>query len=128
MQASVDAKVEVPFVDLKARSASIRHDVDIAMARVVSDCAFVGGPYVEAFEKAFAEFCGVSHCIGVANGTDALYLALRALGIGRGDEVLTAANSFIATSEAITLTGATVVFVDIDPGTYTSTSRRRRQK
>src|SRR5262249_32670709 len=74
--------------------------------------------YVRAFEGAFAKFCGVKHCIGVGNGTDALFIALKSLGIGEGDEVITAANSFIATSEVITMTGARVVFCDIDPETY----------
>lgn len=107
------AIVEVPFVNLKAQYVSIKEQVDAAIAGVISECAFVGGPYVAAFEREFAAFCGVEHCVGVANGTDALLLALRAVGIGRGDEVITAANSFIATSEAITLSGARVSFVDI---------------
>jgi dTDP-4-amino-4,6-dideoxygalactose transaminase len=114
------AIVEVPFVDLKAQYVSIKEGVDAAIARVISDCAFVGGPYVSAFEREFAAFCGVEHCIGVANGTDALLLALRAVGVGRGDEVITAANSFIATSEAITLTGAKVSFVDIGTSGFNS--------
>ncbi|HEY5869314.1 MAG TPA: DegT/DnrJ/EryC1/StrS family aminotransferase, partial [Candidatus Tectomicrobia bacterium] len=80
--------------------------------------SFIGGPHVRAFEEAFATFCEVKHCIGVGNGTDALFIALKSLGIGGGDEVITAANSFIATSEAITATGAQVVFCDIDPHTY----------
>lgn len=105
--------VEVPFVDLKAQYLSIKNEVDEAIAGVLSECAFVGGPYLAAFEREFAEFCGVEHCVGVANGTDALWLALRAAGIGQGDEVITAANSFIATSEAITVAGARVRFVDI---------------
>jgi len=77
-----------------------------------------GGKYVANFEREFAGFCNVKNCIAVGNGTDAIYLALRALGIGSGDEVITAANSFIATSEAITQTGARVVFADINPSTY----------
>src|SRR2546425_9562762 len=86
---------------------------------LLDSAAFVGGTLVEEFEKSFAEFCGVKHAIGVANGTDALMLALKALGIGRDDEVITAANSFVATAEAIVHSGATPVFVDIDPNTYT---------
>jgi len=93
-------------------------EIDAAIADVITNTAFIGGPFVKSFEQAFAEFCNVKHCVGVGNGTDALFIALKSLGIGEGDEVITAANSFIATSEAITMTGARVVFVDINPGTY----------
>jgi dTDP-4-amino-4,6-dideoxygalactose transaminase len=109
--------VAIPFVDLKAQYQSIKADVDSAIAAVISETAFVGGPYVKAFEEAFARYCGVANCVGVANGTDALFIALRALGIGAGDEVITVANSFVATSEAIRMAGAQVVFVDSDPVT-----------
>lgn len=110
--------MQIPFVDLKAQYESIKHEIDEAISNVISKTAFIGGPYVKSFEKAFAEFCGVKHCIGVGNCTDALFIALKALGIGEGDEVITTALSFIATSEAITMTGAKVVFVDINPQTY----------
>ena len=110
--------VNVPFVDLKTQYESIKPEIDAAISDVISQTAFVGGPFLASFEKAFANFCNVRNCIGVANGTDALYLAVRALGIGPGDEVITVANSFIATSEAITAAGAKVVFVDINPATY----------
>jgi len=110
--------MKVPFVDLKAQYDVIKAQIDSAISSVISESAFIGGSYVIAFEKVFAEFCGVKHCIGVGNGTDALFLALKALGISVGDEVITAANSFIATSEAITMTGAKVVFADINPQTY----------
>lgn len=110
--------MEIPFVDLKAQYASIKEEIDQAISAVISSSAFIGGPFVKAFESAFAAFCGAKHCIGVGNGTDAIFLVLKAMGIGRGDEVITAANSFIATSEAITMTGARVVFVDIDPRTF----------
>lgn len=110
--------MQVPFVDLAAQYDSIGDEIEKAVSQVISDCAFVGGKYVKAFENAFADFCRVKYCVGVGNGTDALYIALRALGIGVGDEVITVANSFIATSEAITMTGAKVVFVDCDPTTY----------
>jgi dTDP-4-amino-4,6-dideoxygalactose transaminase len=110
--------MNVPFVDLKAQYESIKSEIDAAVAAVISKTAFVGGQYLQSFEESFARFCSVRHCIGVGNGTDALYLALRALEIGPGDEVITVANSFIATSEAITMTGAKVVFVDINPATY----------
>ena len=110
--------MEVPFVDLKAQYGSIKDEIDKAIAAVISRTAFIGGPFVKAFEESFAEFCGAKHCVGVGNGTDAIFLALKAMGIGPGDEVITAANSFIATAEAITMSGARVVFVDIDPRTY----------
>lgn len=110
--------MKIPLVDLKAQYERIKDEIDTAIQEVISRSAFIGGPYVKAFEEAFAELCGVKHCIGVGNGTDALFITLKSLGIGVGDEVITAANSFIATSEAITLTGAQVVFCDIDPQTY----------
>ncbi|NIR50633.1 DegT/DnrJ/EryC1/StrS family aminotransferase [candidate division KSB1 bacterium] len=110
--------MNITFVDLKRQYDSIKTEIDGAIANVIGDSAFIGGPYVESFERAFGSFCCTKHCIGVGNGTDALCIALRALNIGRGDEVITAANSFIATSEAITMTGAKVVFVDINPETY----------
>jgi dTDP-4-amino-4,6-dideoxygalactose transaminase len=114
----VQAAMTVPFVDLKAQYAAIKPEIDAAMAAVIGETAFVGGPYVKAFEDAFASYCGVSQCVGVANGTDAIFIALRALGIGPGDEVITVANSFVATSEAIKMAGAQVVFVDSDPVSY----------
>ncbi len=110
--------MNIPFVDLRAQYESIKSEINAVIAAVISNSAFIGGSYVKSFEKAFADFCGVNNCIGVGNGTDALFLALKALNIGDGDEVITASNSFIATSEAITMTGARVVFVDIDPASY----------
>jgi len=110
--------MKIPLVDLKAQYQTIKDEIDTAISTVLSECSFVGGPHVKAFEEAFADFCTVKHCVGVGNGTDALFIALRALDIGPGDEVITTALSFIATSEAITMTGARVVFVDIDPRTY----------
>jgi dTDP-4-amino-4,6-dideoxygalactose transaminase len=110
--------MSIPFVDLKAQYLSIKQEVDTAIAAVIDDTAFIGGPFVKDFEQAFARYCGVGHCVGVANGTDALFIALKTLGIGPGDEVITVANSFIATSEAIKMAGAQVVFVDINPKTY----------
>lgn len=110
--------MKVPFVDLRAQYKSIAGAIDEAIADVIANAAFIGGKYVGLFEEAFASFCGARYCIGVGNGTDALYIALRALGIGKGDDVITVANSFIATAEAITMTGARVVFVDCDPHTY----------
>ena len=112
-----NAVMNVPFVDLKAQYHSIKSEIDAAIGAVIEKSAFVGGPFVKEFEDAFAHYCGVTHCVGVANGTDAIVLALKTLGVGPGDEVITAANSFIATSEAITMAGANVVFVDVDPRT-----------
>jgi dTDP-4-amino-4,6-dideoxygalactose transaminase len=109
----------IPLVDLKKQYDSIRGEVDAAIKAVIEQTAFVGGPYVKAFEEAFARYCSVKYCVGVANGTDAIFIALRALGIGPGDEVITVANSFVATSEAIKMAGAQVVFVDSNPTTYT---------
>lgn len=108
----------VPFVDLKLQYLSIKEEIDNAMQSVIMDSSFIGGKYLNAFEEKFAEYIGVKHCVGVGNGTDALSIALKALGIKEGDEVITAANSFIATSEAITMTGGKVVFVDCDEETY----------
>jgi dTDP-4-amino-4,6-dideoxygalactose transaminase len=110
--------MKIPFVDLKAQYESIKQEIDNAIAGVISKTSFISGPFAKSFEEAFADFCCVKHCIGVGNGTDALFIALKTLGIGKGDEVITAANSFIATSEAITMTGARVVFADINPLTH----------
>ncbi len=109
--------MNVPFLDLKKQYADVKTEIDEAIQHVIADTAFVGGRYVEAFEAAFAAFCGASHCIGVGNGTDALTVTMKAMGIGAGDEVIVPANSFIATSEAVTNAGARVVFVDADART-----------
>ncbi|HXF63306.1 MAG TPA: DegT/DnrJ/EryC1/StrS family aminotransferase, partial [Caldilineaceae bacterium] len=109
----------IPLVDLKAQYAAIRPQVDAAIQRVLDSTNFIMGPEVKAFEEAFAAFCGAAHCVGVGSGTAALELVLRALDIGPGDEVITVAHTFIATAEAISMVGATPVFVDIDPLTYT---------
>src|SRR5688500_1699793 len=109
----------VPMVDLKAQYQRIRPEVDAAIARIVANTSFIKGEDCTLFEKEFAAWCGAAHCVGVANGTDALILALKAYGVGPGDEVLTVANTFIATGEAILLNGARPVFVDVDPVTFT---------
>lgn len=110
--------MKIEFVDLKSQYLSIREELDEAIKRVILDAAFIGGKYAEQFEQKFGAYLGTKYCIGVGNGTDALFIALKALGIGSGDEVITVANSFIATSEAITSTGAKVVFVDCDEAFY----------
>lgn len=109
---------EIPLVDLRAQYNSIRRDIDAAIQRVLDTTAFIMGPEVAEFERAFAAYCGVPHAIGVSSGTDALHLALRACGVGPGDEVITTPFTFIATVEAILMTGARPVFCDIDPRTY----------
>lgn len=108
----------IPLVDLATQSQHIRDEVLQRMARVIDAGRYILGLEVEEFERMFAEYCGTSYCLGVANGTDALHLALRALEVGQGDEVITVGNSFAATAFAIAYTGATPVFVDIDPQTY----------
>lgn len=109
--------VKVPLVDLAAQYAAIRPEVDQAIQAVLDATDFIMGPAVKRFEAAFAAYCGAAHCVGVASGTAALELALRAVGAGPGDEVITVAHTFIATAEAITAVGARPVFVDIDPCT-----------
>jgi len=108
----------IPLVDLKAQYAAIQPEVDAAVQRVLRDASFVLGREVEAFERAFAAYCGVPHAVGVASGTAALHLALQTCGVGAGDEVITTPHTFIATAEAISHCGARPVFVDIDPATY----------
>ena len=104
--------MSVPFLDLKAQYKTIKAEIDPAMQSIVDSAAFAGGPGVEQFEKAFAAYCGAKHCLGVGNGTAALELLIRAYGIGAGDEVITVANSFFASAEAISLACATPVLVD----------------
>ncbi len=113
------ANPEIPFSDLSAQYATIKSEIDEAILRVISENAYIRGPYVNVFERQFAEFCDAKHCIGVGNGTDALFLILKALEIGPGDEVLVPAMTFIATSEAVSMAGAKPVFVDVDSDTYT---------
>jgi dTDP-4-amino-4,6-dideoxygalactose transaminase len=111
--------MKVPFLDLKAQYESIRDEIAGAMQQVLDNTAFAGGPFVEHFEKDFATFCNCEFAVGVGSGTTALWMALSGLGIGRGDEVITVPNTFIATAEAISFSGAKPVFVDIDEQTYT---------
>ena len=108
----------VPLLDLKAQYASIKRDIDAAIARVVESQYFILGPEVEALEKSIAAYSGCAHAIGVTSGTDAILVALMALGIGPGDEVITSPNTFVATVTCIARLGARAVFVDIDPVSY----------
>ena len=106
--------MKIPFVDLKCQYNTIKKDIDSAIENVINETAFIGGKYVEKFENDFANLYGVKYCISVANGTDSLYIIMKMLGIGLGDEVITVANSWISSSETITQTGAKPIFVDID--------------
>ena len=110
--------MNVAFLDLKRQYSSIKDEIDQAVFSVLSHARFIMGPEVKAFEEKVAEYCGAKFAIGVASGTDALLLSLRACGVGPGDEVITTGFSFFATAGVITRLGATPVFVDIDPYTY----------
>lgn len=111
--------MKIPFVDLHAQYMSIKQEIDAAIAEVIRETAFIRGPHVEKFEKEFAEAVGVKHCVSCANGTDAIYIAMKGLGIKPGDEVITTAHSWISTSETITQGGGRVVFCDTDKQTFT---------
>jgi len=107
--------VQVPLVDLRAQHEEVRTEVRAGWDQVTNDCHFILGSSVEGFETAFAAFSEVGHCVGVANGTDAIELALRAAGVGPGDEVLVPVNTFIASAVAVVRAGARPVLVDVDP-------------
>src|SRR6201989_2277607 len=109
----------VPFADLQLQYQTIKSEIDGAIADVIRDNAFIRGPYVDTFEREFAEVAEVKHCVSCANGTDALYLAMAALKVKPGDEVITTAHSWISTSAMITHSGAKVVFCDTDDATFT---------
>ncbi len=111
--------MKVQFVDLVSQYQSLRDEIHEALEGVMSSASFVLGNAVTEFEKDFAAYCGTKHCVGVASGADALHLALRALGIGPGDEVITVANTFVATTNAIALAGAAPVLVDAKDPWYT---------
>src|SRR5438552_13246206 len=108
----------VPLLDLKAQYADIKQEMDAAVHRALDGARFIGGPEVSAFEEEVARYSQCAHGIGCASGTDALLLALWALGVGPGDEVITSAYSFFASAGTIANNGATPVFVDVDPRTY----------
>ena len=111
--------MQVPFLNLRLHHEPIRAELRAAIEEVIDASAFAGGSFVERFEREFAEFCGAKYACGVGNGTDALWFALLALGVGPGDEVITVPGTFMATAEAISYCGARPVFVDIDEETYT---------
>lgn len=110
--------MKIPLLDLKAQYESIRGEIQQAVSDVLDSGQYIMGPFVTKFEKSIADYCGVKHAIGVANGTDALLLTLDALNIGPGDEVITSPYTFFASAEVISKVGATPVFVDVEPDTY----------
>jgi dTDP-4-amino-4,6-dideoxygalactose transaminase len=116
--------MNVPFLDLKAQYRQIESEVIPAFREVCESCKFALGPFVESFEREFAQFCGAGHCVGVNSGTSALHLALRCLNVGPGDEVITVPMTFVATTWAISYVGARPVFVDIDPVSRTMDPRK----
>lgn len=120
--------MEIPFVDLKAQYLSIKDEIDSAIQDVLDNTSFILGKNVEDFEKKFAELCDSKYCIGVNNGTSALRVALLALDIKPGDEIITTPFTFIATTEAISHIGALPVFVDIDEKTYTIDPNKIEEK
>lgn len=120
--------MQVPFMDLKAQHMALKAEIDAAIADCLENSAFIQGRRAAAFEREFAAYLDVARVVGCANGTDALYLALRGLGIGPGDEVVVPANTFIATAEAVTMTGAEVVFCDVDPRTGTMRPQEARER
>ena len=110
--------MHVPFANIQIQYQQLKSEIKAGIDSVLDDFAFINGPYAQKFEEKFAKAIKVKYVIGVSNGTDAIIVALKSLGIGYGDEVITAANSFIATSEAISAVGAKVVFVDCDSDTF----------
>ena len=109
--------MKVPFLDLKAHHAPLRGHFKTAIAEVIDSGIFAGGPAVADFEEAFAAFCKCDYAVGLGSGTEAVWLALLACGVGPGDEVITVPSTFMATAEAITYCGAKPVFVDVDQRT-----------
>jgi len=111
--------MKVPFVDLHAQYLTIKPEIDAAIAKVIAESSYIRGPHVDAFEQAWAKTLGGKHCVSCANGTDAIYVAMRGLGLKSGDEVITTAHSWISTTETITQAGGRVVFCDTDDETFT---------
>nr|WP_321513244.1 DegT/DnrJ/EryC1/StrS family aminotransferase [uncultured Pseudodesulfovibrio sp.] len=120
--------MKIPLVDLTAQRRPIQSELDQAIQSVIRDNSFIQGSYAKAFEREFATFCQADFCVGVGNGTDALFLALRALGVGAGDEVLVPAMTFVATAEAVNMVGATPVFVDVEQGFCTMNTDELQHK
>ncbi|THD04549.1 erythromycin biosynthesis sensory transduction protein eryC1 [Panacagrimonas perspica] len=120
--------MRVPFADLHAQYLTIKSGIDAAIADVIATSAFIRGPKVQAFEDAFARMVDAKYCVSCANGTDSLYIAMRALGVSRGDEVIAPAHSWISTTETITQAGGNVVFCDTDADTFTIDPARIEEK
>lgn len=116
--------MSVPFLDLAQQHAALNEEIHQALSAVIAHGCFINGPETAAFERDFAQACSAEHCIGVANGTDALHIALRASGVGPGHEVIIPAMSFAATAEAVVLAGATPVFADCLPDSHTLAPRQ----
>lgn len=114
----MESSLKVPFLDLRTQYKGIQSEIDKAISNVLEEGVFVGGSRVTAFEEEFGDFIGVTNCVGVANGTDALEIAIEALALPAGSEILVPANSYISSSEAVSRTGHLPVFVDVDPTTY----------
>ena len=110
--------IKLPFVDLHAQYLTIKEEIDAAIANVIATSGYIRSPQVDAFEKAWSQTLGIKHCVSCANGTDALYIAMRGLGIQPGDEVITTAHSWISSSETITQAGGRVIFCDTDIDTF----------
>jgi dTDP-4-amino-4,6-dideoxygalactose transaminase len=119
-----ESMTTVPFLDLWSQHQPLMNELTSAMQAVIERSALAGGPFVASFEEEFAAYCESTYAVGVGNGTDALWLSLLACGIGPGDEVITVPNTFIATAEAISFSGAKPVFVDVDPASYTMDPNR----
>src|SRR5579885_3579935 len=117
----------ISFLDLVTPHRELRAELEDVFGATLESAAFIGGRMVDNFEKSFAAFCEANHCVGVGSGTDALRFALMAAGVGEGDIAVTVPNTFIATAEAITQTGALVEFVDIDERTYNMDPRRLQE-
>ena len=117
----------IPFLDLVTPHAELRDELCAVFHAALDTAAFIGGPMVQGFERDFAAFCGVRHCVGVGSGTDALRFALMAAGVPKGSIVVTVPNTFIATTEAITQSGARPDFVDIDERTYNMDPEKLRE-
>jgi len=124
----IQSQQKVPFVDLVKQYHSIKNQIDEAIQNVVLNSAFIGGKYVKAFEEDFAKLYGVKHVISCANGTDSLFIIMKMLGIGAGDEVITVANSWISSSETISQAGAKPVFVDVHADLYSIDERLIEEK
>lgn len=114
--------MNIPFFDLRSTNEEVSDEINQIFRKVYAESAFIGGEFVEKFEQEWAEYCGTRHCVGISDGTAAIELTLRGLGIGEGDEVIVPGNTFIATAAAVVAAGARPVFVDVDPSTHLVTA------